>query len=1002
MFELRNIRKEYEVGDTKVHALNGVSVSFEGSGFTAILGPSGCGKTTLMNIIGGLDRYTANEGEDCDMLINGVSTKNFTDADWNSYRNHKVGFVFQSYNLIPHMTVLANVELAMTLSGVEPKERRERAIHALSKVGLEAQLHKKPNQMSGGQMQRVAIARAIVNSPEVLLADEPTGAVDSETGIQIMKILQEISSECCVIMVTHNKELAVEYVDRIITMKDGLILREKANTPKHEKVEADEKLIAPLTKKKANMSFLTSLKLSFTNLLNKRGRSILTIVAASISIVCIALILAMNSGFEYYISAYEKDSLGKYPLQVSSPTSSILDIFNDYKNGGNVSVSDLNLTSMMDLFKDNGEALQKYPPEEVAKLYKVILAGMEKFRESGISDPNGLPLDNPDALDDIATDFGLKLQTDISVFVNDIKNPAKFDPNWGTARIDYGLRLNVWDESGYAMLNPLYDAINKLLSSVPGGGKMDNTLRSVIDGLDPWSLMVSDMSIVREQYDVWGRLPGENGGDAKKEIVVVVDEYNRIDDYILVCLGKLDMLTMMMYIMGGKLSQTEWPFFDTGYEDEEGYWVEQKGLIGTKYQIMSAADCYKLEGGQYKYDVSRQNVMDNLAKGNAITTEIVGVVRLKKGLSGGCISGRVGYSSELARHLISRSSNTSSASDAPVIYAMDTAFKQYEKDKEDMKRIIEAFTKGEYDVQALLNSKNSLIIGGAILDLQSKGLLTAEDTPARIADIFNKIIFVEQEITVKDANGKDQKVKVQVPQMRIVNLVKPSFKSGSDYLTTDEYYEFMQSYIALKDLDKPTSIYLYPKSIAGKKAMINYLNSFNKYVTTDADFLNSDGYDKTVDYTVVWTDELSAITDSMKNMINTITYILIAVAAVAIIVAMLLVAIILYISVQDRTKEIGLLRALGASKGNVSSVFVAETFIIGLVSGIIGVIVALIVIFPANAIIGHVMGIKNLLKPIWWHELMLIFISFGITVLGGIIPAVLAAKKDPVTALRAE
>ncbi|MCQ2409027.1 MAG: ATP-binding cassette domain-containing protein [Clostridia bacterium] len=970
MLSLKDITKVYVVGDRTVNALRGVTAEFGDTGLVSILGQSGCGKTTLMNIIGGLDKATTGE-----LTINGQSTASYTEKDWNTYRNNVIGFVFQTYHLIPHMNVVGNVELALTLSGVDAKERRARALEMLDRVGLKDQAFKKPNQLSGGQCQRVAIARALINNPTIILADEPTGAIDSRTSVQIMDILKEISVNCLIIMVTHNSELAEQYSDRIISMKDGVITDERtieAKAPEREKTEEipqEEPVIAetepeeeaepiaaeeiaeeiqaepvkeevpeekpalseatPAKKKKkqrASMSFLTAFKLSLTNLINKKGRTMLTVIAGSIGIICISLILAMNTGFSAYINRYESDSLSKYPIAIYSQSSSLMDMMEDAIHGGDIDVSRIDMNTVIDIFKEEEAVREKYPDADKIFLEKVILGIIEGDMEN----------------------MGIKLDADISKFAEELN--ANYDPSWGTIRKDYGLRLNVYtelEEGIYDRINPLYDKIlEQVGDSIPSGitEETKNQVKTMLDSLKTWTMMIDDKDVILNQYDVIaGHLPDYTTEEGMKEIVIVVDEYNQIDDDILLFLNKISITDFLQAFLLGSAEEVKQEF-------------DFNEFIGQEYTVMASSDYYTyvpaagfMNPEHFDYSATNEIIAERGTK-----IKIAGILRLKEGLTAGCIDGTIGYTQAFAEYII----NKINGSD--LITKQKGEYQKYLDKQQKMTEAIEALAEYGYE-----------------FSIEELSQMTQEEQTTFINDIMT-------------AHPQEGMAVMAGMTAKIRNII-----SGEQMSTSD--YEQLLEDLSVKDLNKPKSIYIYPTSIENKDKTLEFVNNFNAKINADPELANS-----FVDYTVTYTDDLSQITSSMKSMIDTITYILVAVAVLAVVVAMLLVAIILYISVQDRTKEIGILRSLGASKGNVSSVFIAETFIIGLISGIIGVVIGVILKFPANAIIIKVLGIPNLLQPSWWQCLALIGFSFITTVISGIIPSSLAAKKDPVAALRTD
>ena len=896
MLKLEDVKKDYIAGDTVVHALKGVSLEFERKGLVCVLGQSGCGKTTLMNIIGGLDRYTSGN-----IVVDGISTENYLEKDWNSYRNNFIGFVFQSYNLIPHMSVLANVEVALALSGISHQERKEIATSMLKKVGLESELQKRPNQLSGGQCQRVAIARALVNNPEIILADEPTGAIDSETSIVIMDLLKEISKTKLVIMVTHNAELATKYADRIITMKDGLVTSDSG--VEEEEPSAEEEQPAPQARKKvkkARMSAGTAIKQSFTNLIHKKGRTLLTVIAGSIGIICIFLILAMNTGFSQYIDRYESESLSKYPVTASSSSNDLLEMIQDALDGGKIRADRVDLTSTMELFADDSELREKFTDEQIIYLRKSILS----------------------VLDDMeSAQYKLKLDNDISEFSKYVDE--HYDPEWGTVRKDYGLNLHIYDktEAGYSKINPLSDVLLRDVGDMLGGieEETQTQIKTMIDTLSGWTMMVDDLEVLSSQYDVLaGEWPDYTTEYGRNGLVIVVDEYNQINDYTLLFLNKIDVADLIVAFVQGS---TE--------EMKKEYTFDE--FLTSQYALMVPSDYYEYDDGTglFVFDESQARV-----EAKSIPLHVSAIVRLKEGNTAGCIGGTIGYTQALAEYVITATNNS----------ALVTAQKE------------------KYTAYLAV-------------------LAEAQRIMAKME---------EEDLEVDQLPPEEQMALAMAASATIQSVVTGENMSSSEY---SQWQKDMQ----IIDLKRPKKFYFYPSSIENKNKIVAMINDFNAHVKATPELSETP-----VDYTVTYTDELSEISASMKSMINTITYVLIAVAVLAVVVAMLLVAIILYISVQDRTKEIGVLRALGAGKGNIAGLFLAETFLIGVASGVFGVLLGYILSFPANAIIHATLEIKNLLTPSWWQSLLLIVFSFATTIISGLIPSAIAAKKDPVVALRTE
>ncbi|MBR1747681.1 MAG: ATP-binding cassette domain-containing protein [Clostridia bacterium] len=919
MLSLIDIKKEYVIGDQTIPVLHGITVDFPDTGLISILGQSGCGKTTLMNIVGGLDRATSGE-----IVIDGISTQDFSEADYNAYRNEKVGFVFQSYNLIPHMNVLQNVELSMTVAGVDAEDRKKRALDILDRVGLKGQAKKRPNQLSGGQCQRVAIARAIVNNPTVILADEPTGAIDSETSIVIMDLLKEISRSCLVVMVTHNPDLAKSYSDRIINMRDGLILsdeqKEAETDPKEDisdpivTIAGEEndnnssssskrtakKTRANSTKKhRKGMSFLTAVKLSLSNLINKKGRSVMTVIAGSIGIICIFLILAMNMGFSIYIRDYETHSLNLYPIKVYSPSNSIMDVVQKVMNDDHLESGDkIDMNTVFDIFRGDADIRQKFTDEEIVYMSKVVLSVVQGDK----------------SLDE------LKTSSDLSRFFHYAED--HMDPKWATVRKDYDIRPNIYGDvqANFVRLNPLYDVLVALVGQYVEGlnDNVKTQLKATIDSIKVWSMMVDDADVLQSQYDLLaGYWPDYTDEDGKFDVVLVVDQYNQLDDVTLVFLNKLPIAKAILSVMNGTTDKlpVEYPF-------EE--------FLDTEYELVVPTDYYTYNRRTKLYDYQDNQ---NTVRNKSVSLYISGIVRLKEGLSAGCIPGTIGYTEALAHYILE------SMEESEFLQAQRAEYDKYQETVAQAE-IIQA--KMEADPEYEMTTDETLILAQMALGIKN-------------------------------------------------------MRSGEEeYLTPSEYSQLLVD-LGVRPLDDPKAMYYYPTSLENKDKVISMINEYNKSLSEDEELVHS-----SVDYSAAYTDDLSEITESMKSTVNTITYVLIAVAVVAVIVTMFLVAIILYISVQDRTKEIGILRAIGASRLNVGNVFLAETFIIGLVSGIIGVLIGLVLLFPVNAIVNATLGIATLLRPSWWPSLLLVLFSFVTTAISGLIPSVLATKKDPVIALRTE
>lgn len=791
MLKLINIEKNYYMGSTTVQALKKVNLEFRKSEFVAILGPSGCGKTTLLNLIGGLDRYT-----DGDIVINNKSTKEYKDADWDAYRNHSIGFVFQNYNLIPHLKVLSNVELALTLSGISIEERKKRAIDALNKVGLHDQIYKLPNQLSGGQMQRVAIARALVNDPDILLADEPTGALDSETSIQIMEILKEVAKDRLVIMVTHNPDLANQYATRIIRLLDGVVISD-SNPYQAEVAKKDQTKGERL--KHTSMSFLTALALSFQNLLTKKARTILTAFAGSIGIIGIALVLALSNGFQSYVDKMQADTLSSYPLIISRESVDF------------ASAAELNMDT----------SLQEYPEGDTIFINKL----MEKL--------NGIIIRN-----NITEDY--------------IENVIeKIDPALING-ITYsrGVRLNIFKQMSFNNLT-YYRQISA-----------QNDMSSVMNfsGADIWQEIIDNQSFIESQYDVIaGRLPQN-----KDEIIIQVDKYNQITDITLLSLGVLPPMSSV----------------DTLTFDD---------LLSLEYKLILNDDLYSYDSVNDRFvsQVDRNDTITADVYNKGLTLKVVGIVRVNELTNTGSITGAIGYTKELTDY------------------------------------ILEEAGKSEIVLWQKANP--------------TKDPLTGQAYPA------------------------DQNVE-------------------------EQYYNTMSR---LGGITTPKAINIYPVDFKAKTEIKKYLDNYNQ---TQEDEVNR----------IYYTDVMDLLVKSINTTINAISYVLIAFTSISLVVSSIMIGIITYISVLERTKEIGILRSIGARKKDISRVFNAETLIIGFVAGIIGIGVTLLLSIPINIIIDNLVNISNIAALKTYHAIFLVLISMALTLIAGLIPSRIAAKKDPVIALRTE
>lgn len=879
MLQLRNIVKNYAVGDMKVEALQGVDLQFRENEFVSILGPSGCGKTTLLNIIGGLDRYTSG-----DLIINGISTKDFKDVDWDIYRNNSIGFVFQNYNLIPHQTVLSNVELAMTLAGISKTERRQRAADALEKVGLGDQLNKKPNQMSGGQMQRVAIARALVNNPDILLADEPTGALDSETSVQIMEILKEIAKDKLVVMVTHNPELATSYSTRIIKLFDGKV------TDDSNPYEASEQTQPAVgKKKKVSMSFFTALSLSLNNLLTKKTRTLLTSFAGSIGIIGIALILSLSSGMQNYINSMQEDTLSTYPLQITSQT------------------TDLN--AMMAAMMQQNQSSEEHGSDKVY--------------------PNNIMGDM------IKTLSAQTSKNDLKEFKQYIEahKEEKLAGQINAIQYGYDLDLQIYKADttqGVVKVNP-----SSVVGSAFGGGAGHEAASGGAFGgnmsmftPDVWTEMIGNQMLLEKQYDVLaGSWP-----KAYNEVVLVVDENNEISDTVLYSLGILDQAELQNIME--KIQKGE-PIEDTG-NSAKSYTYEE--LLDLKFKLVINTDHYAKEDGLW-VDKSEKDAFMKPVIDKALDIKVVGVLRPNKEVTATSINGSIAYSSELANYVI---------------------------DAVNASEIVK-----EQKATPEIN-----VMTGLSFEIGKK-TLTMEDIQAYIQT------FSEAE------QAQMQGYLVGKSEEEIVALFSDRIKDQAGKETT---YEKNLSRFGVVDVNNPSSINIYPVDYKAKDSIVDFIEEYNT-------IQKNAGQEE---YVITYSDLMALMMSSVTSVINIITYVLIAFVAISLVVSSLMIGIITYISVLERTKEIGILRSIGASKRDVSRVFNAETIIVGFVAGALGILITLLLNIPINIIINSVADISGIASLPVYGAVGLIVISMLLTVIAGLFPAKVAAKKDPVEALRSE
>ncbi len=870
MLKLKNITKDYESGDSTVKALKGIDIEFRKSEFVSILGQSGCGKTTLLNIIGGLDRYTTG-----DLIINGKSTKKFKDKEWDAYRNYSVGFVFQSYNLIPHQTILSNVELALTISGVSKKERKQRAIKALTDVGLGDIVNKKPNQLSGGQMQRVAIARALVNNPDIILADEPTGALDTKTSVQIMEILKEISKDKLIVMVTHNPELAEKYSTRIVKILDGLIIDDSMPfTKKDEEKEKDAKAKTGRT----SMKFFTALRLSLNNLMTKKGRTLLTSFAGSIGIIGIALILAISTGVQNYIDRVEEDTLSSYPIMIEEAT--------------------IDMTSMMEsmMGENEGDTLNK----EEGKVYSA------------------------DIMDDMITTLSNKKQSNnLAELKKYLDNDEEIKDYSNSIEYGYNLKINLYKEdtaNGIVRVNPstvmnalgmgdMIEASNSSsVSSMFGSTMMTNT--------DIWIEMRDNQELLESQFDlIKGSWPKEYN-----EVVLILKEDGTIDDYTLYSLGLKDQ----------KELEEKWKAVENDEKLEEeteptSYTYDE--LLNLSFKLLLNTDYYQKENGVWlDKSEDEEYIKNKIAEAENI--KIVGIIKQnEESVASTSVTSGIGYTKKLKEYVINKSN------EAEIV--------KEQKEKQDV------------NVFSGLNFPTD--DNSASFDYNS----LSDEQKMAMSRLSNEQIADMMQAYAENKNASYEK------NLQKLNAI---------------------------DIEVPTSINIYPKNFESKDKIAEKIEEYNQKQ-------RDEGKEENV---INYTDIVGVMMKSVSQIIDTISYVLIAFVAISLIVSSIMIGIITYISVLERTKEIGILRAIGASKKDISRVFNAETFIVGLISGLLGIGITVLLTIPINAFIHQLTGVTviTMVPPI--AGAILVLISMLLTIIAGLIPAKMASRRDPVEALRTE
>ena len=1045
MLELKNIVKEYITGDTSVMALRGVSLKFRKNEFVAILGSSGCGKTTLLNIVGGLDRYTSG-----DLVINGVSTKQYKDSDWDSYRNHSIGFVFQSYNLIPHQSVLSNVELALTLSGVSKSERRARAIEALKQVGLEDQIHKRPNQMSGGQMQRVAIARALVNNPDILLADEPTGALDTQTSVQIMDLLKEVAKDRLVIMVTHNPELADQYATRIVKLRDGEILSD-SNPIVDAELEVIEELpfayevnntkkSKKVKKKKTSMSFFTALSLSLNNLMTKKARTALTSFAGSIGIIGIALILSLSNGIQLYINQVQEDTLSTYPLTIQSETQD----------------------------------------------FSALLGAMMEVSELNVSEPDDSKIYVDDSLGSMASAMSATIKNDLASFkVYLDKNYDKISDSLSDVQYTYAFDLQVYSEDGKVQISPTtifdnmgdtFSGVDEMMSSMGSMGAMS--------GLSIMSEMIDNQELLDQQYELVGE--GSHWPTKANEVVLVVGKNNQISKMTLYMLGVEDQgeLEDIMndLMMGGE------------YESKHMETYELNDFLGMKFKLLNTSDYfeksdlnYTVDGVEYPiwYDMRQLGFdQESFVTENGTELVISGIVRPRAGATAASISGAIGYTKELTEMILEANANSEIINQQKATpennVLTGASFERIPYTKENIDDLIRRV--GSSNMQTFYNVMTMMIVG----EPEYKDLLNVNDNTVamfigtmsddvqaqRVAELLQmaqendptgqklQMLFMalsmapdglknvqftadnvvsllplmsetqvmmliglpetsaegEQQMPqqmqllgLKDICSEDKMAvfyaemnedmvnwKINEKSMKLLlgqmdDEMFASFEETLYNMVPDKDATFESTLKKLGDAEKasPASVNFYAKDFASKEVIENFIGEYNDSVEDS----------KKVQYT----DVVGIMMSSVSTIIDVISYVLIAFVSISLVVSSIMIGIITYISVLERTKEIGILRSIGASKKDISRVFNAETMIIGTAAGLIGVIGTVLLCIPINAIIHALSGISNVSAQMpLTAGVILVVISIVLTLISGLFPSRIASKKDPVEALRTE
>lgn len=847
MLQLKKIKKSYKTGDFVQHALKGIDVEFRENEFVAILGPSGSGKTTMLNIIGGLDRYDSG-----DLIINGKSTKEFKDKDWDAYRNNCIGFIFQSYNLIGHISVLQNVEMSMTLSGVSAKKRRRKALEVLNKVGLKEHAHKRPNQLSGGQMQRVAIARALVNDPEIIMADEPTGALDSQTSIQILELIREIAEDKLVIMVTHNPELAENYASRIIKFKDGNLIDDSNPITKKDKINKE------LNLKHTQMSYKTALSLSFTNLMTKKGRTILTSLAGSIGIIGIALILSLSHGMQNYIDRVQEETLSSYPLTIAEAS--------------------IDMTDMMASMKPSNDT----EDQKENKIYSNnIMNKMMNMVTAKVTTNN------------------------LKEFKSQIEKDKKLNEYTNAISYSYDLNLNI-----YRNVNGKNVKVNPT-QVMDNLGMGLNQMQQQMMTTDVFQELFNNDELNKQMYDVVkGRWP-EN----YDEVVLLIDKNNQVSDFTLYSLGILDqdeLELIMKKIMAGEV-----------IEESKKHEFDYEDFLNLEFKVLQNSDYYdKVNNLWINKENDEKYINEKL--NNALKLKVVGIIRPNEEAVSQASSGMIYYSKDLTEYIINKNNES-----------------QIVKEQKENPEI-NVLTKMSF------NDNNKF-------DLNNM-------SPEQLAYIQS------------------------LPPTELAQLMQNyQEQAGSTY-------EQVLKQIGGIDINSPSMINIYPKDFDSKEEVINYIADYNKTQEKNGKEEN------VIDYQ----DLVGMLMSSVSTIINVISYALMAFVSISLVVSSIMIGIITYISVLERTKEIGILRAIGASKKDITRIFNAETVIEGFIAGTLGILITLLLNIPINIIVKNITDISNLSKLPFMGAIILIILSTILTIVGGFIPAIYASKKDPVEALRTE